>query len=123
MNFLSATAIYQQIGDYVCENILLGKWAEGSKIPSIRDLAVAIEVNPNTVLRSYNYLQEKEIIQNQRGLGYFVAEKGYEKTKRHLTDGFVNTELPRIFKTMDLLKFSCDDLKPYHAEYQKTHKN
>ncbi len=123
MNFSNAPAIYQQIGDYVCEHILLGKWVEGAKIPSIREMAVAIEVNPNTVLRSYNYLQEKEIIQNQRGLGYFVSEKGLEKTKRHLTDGFVKTELPRVFKTMDLLHFDVNDLKPYYARYQKAHKN
>ena len=123
MNFQSASAIYQQIGDYVCENILLGNWAEGSKIPSIRELAVAIEVNPNTVLRSYNYLQEKEIIQNQRGLGYFVAEHGLEKTRRHVNDGFVNHELPRVFNTMRLLDLDCDDLKPHYAAYRKKHAN
>jgi GntR family transcriptional regulator len=123
MNFLSANAIYQQIGDYICENILLGTWAEGTKIPSIRDMAVATEVNPNTVLRSYSYLQEKDIIQNQRGVGYFVAERGLERTKQLLTATFVKTELPRVFKTMDLLQFKFDDLKPYYAEFKKAQKN
>jgi GntR family transcriptional regulator len=102
---------------------LLGTWAEGTKIPSIRDMAVATEVNPNTVLRSYSYLQEKDIIQNQRGVGYFVAERGLERTKQLLTATFVKTELPRVFKTMDLLQFKFDDLKPYYAEFKKAQKN
>jgi GntR family transcriptional regulator len=122
MNFTGANAIYRQIGNYVCENILLGTWAEGGKIPSIRELAVAIEVNPNTVLRSYNLLKEKDVIQDQRGLGYFVAQDGIEKTRRLLTDEFVNDELPRIFRTMDLLDFTLEDLKPHYLKYQKAHK-
>lgn len=117
MNFMNTNAIYLQIGEFICENILLKKWTEGDKIPSIRDMAVTIEVNPNTVLRSYNYLQEKEIIQNQRGIGYFVAENGFERTKTHMTDVFVNNELPRVFKSMDLLQFSFDDLRPYYDHY------
>lgn len=123
MNFLNANAIYLQIGEYVCENILTKKWSEGDKIPSIRDLAVTIEVNPNTVLRSYNYLQEKEIIQNQRGIGYFVAANGFEKTKGHMTDVFVNSELPRMFKSMDLLQFTLDDLRPHYDIYLRSRKN
>jgi DNA-binding transcriptional regulator YhcF (GntR family) len=120
MNFSSKNAIYLQIGDYICENILLKKWVGGDKIPSIRDMAVDVEVNPNTVLRTYNYLQEKDIIQNQRGIGYFVAENGFEKTRHHMTDMFINFELPKIFRTMDLLNFKLEDIEPYYNKYGKT---
>ena len=120
MNFTGANAIYQQIGNYVCENILRGTWAEGGKIPSIRELAVSIEVNPNTVLRSYNLLKEKDIIQDRRGLGYFVAGDGVEKTRRLLTDEFVTGELPRVFRTMDLLRLGIEDLKSHYLTYRRT---
>jgi GntR family transcriptional regulator len=122
MNFSGDNAIYRQIGDYVCENILRGAWSEGGKIPSIRELAVAIEVNPNTVLRSYNLLKERDIIRDQRGLGYFVSPDGIEKTRRLLTDEFVNGELPRVFRTMDLLRFPFEELKSYYQAFRKTHK-
>ena len=68
MEFKASPAIYLQIAEYVCENILLGTWALGDRIVSIRDLAVTMEVNPNTVQRAYDFLQQKEIISNKRGI-------------------------------------------------------
>ena len=80
MEFRERQAIYLQIGDHICENILRGTWKEGYRIPSIREMSVSIEVNPNTVMRTYSYLQDKGIIFNKRGIGYFVADRAYENT-------------------------------------------
>lgn len=44
-------------------------------------MVAMLEVNPNTVMRSYSYLQDRDIIYNQRGIGYFVMEGAYEKMK------------------------------------------
>jgi GntR family transcriptional regulator len=118
MEFRDDQAIYLQIADTFCENILLGKWKPLDRIPSVRDLAVEIEVNPNTVVRTYIYLQEKGIIFNKRGVGYFVAEDGMEKTIALLKENFVGTELPRFFKTMHLLNLSPDDIRVYYEEYK-----
>jgi GntR family transcriptional regulator len=120
MKFLSNQAIYLQICDYICENILLKKWLPGDRIPSIREMAVNIEVNPNTVMRSYSHLQDMDIIQNQRGIGYFVSAKGYENTKKLKTKAFIEQDLPRLFRTMQLLGFKLSDLKSY---YDKSNKN
>ena len=79
MEFHEQRAIYLQIGDYVCEKILRKEWLAEEKIPSVRELAVDLEVNPNTIVRTYGYLEGKEIIVKQRGIGYFVAKNGYEK--------------------------------------------
>jgi len=117
MNFLQHQAIYLQICDFICENILRGHWVEGARIPSIRELAVSVEVNPNTVQRSYNFLQEKEIIFNQRGLGYFVAPQSRQKTQAYLKDVFIKNDLPQVFKKMVLLGFSLRDLEPYYDAY------
>ncbi len=81
MEFKEKQAIYLQIGEHVCENILRKQWKEGDKIPSIREMAIGIEVNPNTVMRAYNYLQDMGIISNKRGIGYFVTDNSYEKNK------------------------------------------
>jgi GntR family transcriptional regulator len=118
MEFRGDQAIYLQIADTFCENILLGKWKALDRIPSVRDLAVEIEVNPNTVVKTYIYLQEKGIIFNKRGVGYFVAEDGMEKTIALLKENFVYTELPRFFKTMHLLNLSLDDMRVYYQEYK-----
>jgi GntR family transcriptional regulator len=115
MEFRHDQAIYLQIADMICENILSGRWKPGDRVPSIRELAVSIEVNPNTVMRTYGFLQEQGIIQNQRGIGYFTAEEAYKTTKELARRTFVNRELPRIFKTMDLLGMSLEDLAELHA--------
>ena len=56
MEFKETPAIYIQIAQYVCEQILLEKWKLGDKLISIRDMAVNMQVNPNTVQRAYDFL-------------------------------------------------------------------
>lgn len=111
MDFVKDQAIYLQIADLICENILSGEWAEEKRIPSVRELAVSIEVNPNTVMRSYTWLQDLGIIQNRRGIGYFVSRDAAEKTRTLKKEEFINNQLPQLFKMMALLNISFDELK------------
>lgn len=117
MEFSDNQSIYLQIADHFCENILLGKWNPSDRIPSVREIAVEIEVNPNTVMRTYNYLQDKGIIFNKRGIGYFVADDGLQKTKALRKEVFVSQELPRIFKEMKLLNMGMEDIQSYFQNY------
>ena len=119
MEFDANQSIYLQISDYVCENVLLRRWREGDKIPSVRELAVEIEVNPNTVVRAYGHLQESGIIQNRRGLGYFVAEGAHRIARTLKTDEFVKRDLPRLFRTMELLEMSFEELKGYYVQFKE----
>ncbi len=119
MEFNDNQAIYLQIADYFCDRILKKQWKEGEKIPSIRDIAVLMEVNPNTAIRTFNFLQEKGIIFNKRGIGYFVAEDGYKKTLAFKKENFVNEELPRVFHTMDVLKMRTTDLERHYFKYKE----
>ena len=122
MEFRQNQAIYLQIADIICENILTESWKEGDRISSIRELSVNTEVNPNTTMRSYSYLQELGIIFNQRGIGYFVADRAREIVLKLKKNNFINRELPRIFKTMDLINLSCDDLAELYAARVKEEK-
>lgn len=117
MEFGDNQAIYLQIAEHFCEYILLEKWAPGDRIPSVREIAIEIEVNPNTVMRTFNYLQEKGIIFNKRGIGYFVSEDGLQKTRALRKEDFVTNELPRFFKALSLLNLTMDDVKIYHQQY------
>lgn len=71
MNFKESKAIYLQIADRICDEILLGQYQEEERIPSVREYAAMVEVNANTAMRSFDYLQSQDIIYNKRGIGYF----------------------------------------------------
>jgi GntR family transcriptional regulator len=120
MEFGDSHAIYLQIADQLTENILLKRWNSGDRIPSVRELAVSIEVNPNTVMRTFNYLQEKGIIYNKRGIGYFVSDDGFEKTKALKKEIFISQELPRIFREMRLLSLTMEDLSDFFNQYAES---
>jgi GntR family transcriptional regulator len=123
MEFRESQAIYLQIADVVSENVLSGTWKPGDRIPSIRELAETIEVNPNTVVRTYAYLQDQGIIHNQRGIGYFLSDRAFQITMELSKRGFVSRDLPRVWKTMDLLGMDFDDLKGlYNAHREKNKK-
>jgi GntR family transcriptional regulator len=120
MEFRQNQAIYLQIADHITERILSGTWPEGERIPSIREMSEDIVVNPNTVMRSYGYLQELGIIYNRRGIGYFVAEDAYQKTLELKKKNFIRRDLPRIFRTMDLLHLTCEDLRSLQEENRRS---
>ncbi len=118
MEFNYNKAIYLQITDLFCDEILVKKWNNGDRIPSVRELAINIEVNPNTVMRTYSYLQEKGIVFNKRGIGYFLAEDAYDKTLKMRKEEFIKKDLPSIFKTIKLLDINFDDLKALYQEFE-----
>ncbi|WP_114937353.1 GntR family transcriptional regulator [Mucilaginibacter endophyticus] len=123
MEFKDNEAIYIQIAAFVSDQILMGKWPAGQKIPSVRDMAVELEVNPNTVMRSYEFLQGLEIIYNKRGLGLFVADDGFEKVKAYRKENFVRQNLPELFKNMYLLGISIDEISLQYQNFQAQQKN
>ena len=121
MQFKESQAIYLQIADYVCEKILLKEWKTDERIPSVRELAVQLEVNPNTVMRTFDFLQQQEIIYNQRGIGYFVASTAYKNALQYRKEAFSEKDLPSIFRNMYLLGMELDELQPRFDKYKKQH--
>ena len=119
MTFDNNKSIFLQIADLICENILRKQWKEDDRIPSVRDFAVSLEVNPNTVNRTYTYLQDKNIIYNQRGIGYFVSNGGYNKVQEIMKEDFLKNEMPNFIKKMDLLKISIDQFNDYYKQGEK----
>lgn len=120
MDFNNNQAIYLQIADYVCDKIQLGDYREEEKIPSVRELAVALEVNPNTVMRAYDFLQQQDIIFTKRGMGFFAQTQSATKILKMRKESFLKEELPELFKKMQLLKISFPDLE---TEYNKYNQN
>jgi len=122
MEFNQSQAIYMQIGDYISEQILFERWKEGDRILSVRELGVSLQVNPNTVMRTYDFLQSNDIIFNKRGVGYFVAEQAKSKIIDYRRKQFLELELPVIFKNMNILGMTFDELKAKYEEFSKNNR-
>lgn len=110
--------IYLQIAGYVCEKILLKTWEPEAKIPSIRELAVQLAVNPNTVMRTYEFLKQLGVIYDKRGIGYFIAQQAVMKARAYLKEDFSNRQLPSLFRGMYLLGLEPDDLKANYEAFK-----
>ena len=115
MQFSQPKGIYLQIADQIRERILRGDWQAGERIPSIRELAVELGVNPNTVTKSYQTLLDRGIVTNQRGRGYFVSDRAAERALAGMREEFVRDELPRVLRAMRLLGIGVDELATYMA--------
>ena len=110
MEFSEPKGIYLQIADRMRERILRGEWRTGERIPSIRELAIELGVNPNTVTKSYQKLLDRELISNQRGRGYFVSENAAERALQEMREEFMRDELPRIVGAMRLLGIGMEEI-------------
>lgn len=117
MDFSKKKAIYIQIFDCLCEEILKGMWGVGEKLPSIRETAVSLEVNPNTVVRSYAMLEQEGIVDMKRGIGYFVSLTAKEKILSLKKRAFLKEELPYLFKAMNLLDINMSELTKLYQEH------
>ena len=74
MDFLPDKPIYQQIIESIIGNIISGTLSPGDKLPSVRDYAVQVGVNANTMQRVFKELEQMEVTETKRGQGSFVTE-------------------------------------------------
>lgn len=121
MEFNQTQAIYLQIADYVCDQVQLRHWAAGDKVPSVRELAVTLEVNPNTVMRSYEHLQQQGVIFTKRGMGYFVSDDALKTVFAIRKEQFLREELPLFFRKMLMLGIELDELKGRFEKFRQQH--
>lgn len=110
MNYSDLKPIYLQIVDTIFEQVLNGTLESGQRIPSIREMAVTMQVNPNTLIRSYGYLEDEGIVTMSRGIGYFLSPDAIKKVISLKKQMFLSQDLPHVFKTMDLLEMDVKEL-------------
>ena len=110
MEFRKQKSIYQQIADRLMDQLLAGTPPADERMPSVRDVAVSLGVNPNTVMRSFDYLQQEGIIYNRRGVGYFASADAKEKILAIQRREFLEEELPLIRQKMKTLGIGIEEL-------------
>ena len=109
MDFNSHKPIYLQICDQLYERILSGELHAEDRIASVRELGAELGVNPNTVMRSYDNLQNNGIIYNKRGIGYFITGDAKDLVLKEQKECFINEDLPMVFKKMDMYGIKPDE--------------
>ena len=119
MNFNESNPIYLQIADKLCDGVLSGVYTVGQRIPSVREMAAAIEVNPNTVQRTYTTLQEWGIVEMRRGQGYFVAADALARTRSRRRRILEQEEIPRVLEYLNVLSMSIDEFSALCREAQE----
>jgi DNA-binding transcriptional regulator YhcF (GntR family) len=117
MNFSENQSIYIQITDYMKDQILMNKWQKEEKIPSVRDLACELQVNPNTVMRAYDILQQEGVIYNKRGIGNHVSFDAPAKIIKARKEKFLKSEIPVFFKKMHLLELGIGELEVLYKHF------
>ena len=88
INFDESKPIYLQIADAIKKAIVRGEYGMGDKVPSVRELAIELKVNPNTVQHAYQELLREGVIFTKRGQGNFVTED--PEKLRELREGMLN---------------------------------
>lgn len=105
-----AQSIFVQIAETLKDRILSGEYAVDERIPSVRDVAVEVEVNPNTAMKAFELMQREELIYNKRGMGYFVAEGAPERIIGGRKKLLLETTLPELFHEMSLLGIGIEEI-------------
>ncbi len=111
LDFGDHRPLYEQIQDKIKELIISGALAEGDKIPSVRELAASLAINPNTIQKAYKDLENDGYIYSQRAKGSFVAPKSKmaqnEKTQKLLE------ELSETVRELAFLKADAEKIKKF----------
>ena len=87
--------VYQQIIDQVKRDIALGRIIKNEKLPTVRQLARQIAINPNTIAKAYRQLEQQGIIVTKAGAGAFVANLD-SNLSRSVRKKVISEELERI---------------------------
>lgn len=120
MKFSESLPIYKQITEYFYTSILNNKWSRDDRVPSVREVAALMEVNPNTAMRAFHELQEQHVIYNKRGVGYFLADDARSIVTDIKRQEFVTEKLPVLIRDMELLGISFEEFKRLYEERRTT---
>ncbi|MFD0588177.1 GntR family transcriptional regulator [Paenibacillus sp. GCM10027627] len=108
IEFDNNAPIYIQIMNYIKKQIVIGKLGPGSKIESVRDLASELQINPNTIQRTFQELEREGIVETKRGLGRYVTDE--ESTIMRIKKEMASELLDRFVSGMKELGFSGRDI-------------
>ena len=102
--------IYQQLADRLTASLLDGELAEGQAMPSVRALASRYLLNPLTVSRALQALDEDGLLETRRGLGLYVRPGARERLRQAARERFLTNEWPPLRERLRRLGLGANDL-------------
>jgi GntR family transcriptional regulator len=102
--------IFVQIRQRLIEMILKGTIPEGEALPSVRQIAMDLSVNPLTATKAYEALVDLGIVEKRRGMGMYVADGARKMLLAHEREKFLAEEWPRIQAQIESLELDVSDL-------------
>ena len=99
--------------DFCYSKIMEGEWEPDCRIPSVKELSVAMVVNNRTVLQAYDNMQADATIYQRRGLGYYVSPDARNIILEMRRKEFYDFTLPEVKQLMCALGLSFDDIKKF----------
>lgn len=108
MDFEDNMPIYMQIVILMKKRIIQGSLKSGDKMPSVRELAEELKVNPNTISRSYQELEKQKITETKRGMGTFIS--GEENMMETIRSEFSANMVTRFIRDMRETGFSDQEI-------------
>lgn len=118
-DFRNDKAIYLQMADRICDDILSGRYGAGERIPSVREQSETLQVNTNTVVRAYDNLTRLGIIYTKRGMGYFVSEDARTCIMDNRRKAFMEEKLPELFRQMKLLDIPIETVDELWEKFEQ----
>ena len=109
-------AICPQIKEQICVRIARGEYKANDRLSSVREVALAAGVNPNTVQKAFTELESSGLIYSVRGSGWFVADN--TETAKGIALAMVKIKTAAYVSEMQSLGFSLDEIKKYLEEWE-----
>src|SRR5690554_4374814 len=109
-DFHTSQPIFVQIRQRLTEMILRGAVGEGEALPSVRQIAADLSVNPLTVTRAFEELVDIGVVEKRRGLGMFVTKGARAVLLAHEREKFLKEDWPRIAAQIKALELDLDSL-------------
>lgn len=117
MDFNENKPIYLQITDGIMDEILAGIYPAEERLLSVREYAAKVEVNANTVMRAYDWLQQQKIIFNKRGIGFFVMPDARKRIIEMRKNIFFQEEAAYFFGRLSTFGMMPEDVARLYSEY------
>jgi len=115
--------IYQQLRERTIARILSGELAEGEALPSVRQIAVEMQINPITVSKAYQMLVDDELVEKRRGLGMFVVAGARQRLLASEREHFLHQEWPQLLQRIHNLGIDLQQLQDLLQQAAKSGHN
>ena len=123
INPADPTPLYAQLARAIQFAITIGKIAIGDQLPTVRQLAVDLRINANTVAKVYAELERTGVVETRRGVGTFVCARHFEARHKRRQESELRDFADRVIAEAGALNFSLDDLIDQLQRRKKEFKN